>query len=80
MFEENLKNKKKDLLNIDNIHGKNLMQRFEEMSEKIVFEEKNKNRVSSVENEIKSYSKTKNMNKVILILKIIVINYSNSPK
>lgn len=61
MFEENLKNKKKDLLNIDNIHGKNLMQRFEEMSEKIVFEEKNKNRVSSVENEIKSYSKTKNI-------------------
>ena len=58
MFEENLKNKKKDLLNIDNIHGKNLMQRFEEMSEKTVFEEKNKNRVSSVENEIKSYSKT----------------------
>ena len=61
MFEENLKNKKKDLLNIDNIHGKNLMQRFEEMSEKIVFEEKNKNRVSSVENEIKSYSKIKNI-------------------
>ena len=60
MFEENLKNKKKDLLNIDNIHGKNLMQRFEEMSEKIVFEEKNKNRVSSVEKEIKSYSNTKN--------------------
>ena len=57
---EKFKNKKKDTLNIDNIHGKNLMEYFEKMSENIDSENKNKNRVSSVGNKLKNSIKLKN--------------------
>ena len=56
---ETFRNKKKDVLNIDNIHGKNLMEYFEKMSENIVVEEKNKNRVPSVGNKLKNSFKLK---------------------
>ena len=59
---ENLKNKKKDVLNIDNIHGKNLMEYFEKMRENIDTEEKDKNRVSSVGNKQKISLNLKNNN------------------
>ena len=49
---ETFKNKKKDLLTIDNINGKNLMEYFEKMNENIVFDEKKKNRVSSSGNKL----------------------------
>lgn len=55
---ETFRNKKKDLLYIDNIHGKNLMQYFDKMSENIDLEENN-NRVSSVGNKQKSSFKLK---------------------
>lgn len=57
---ETFRNKKKDVLNVDNIHGKNLMVYFEKMSEKIDKEEKNKNRVTSVGNKLKNSFKLKN--------------------
>ena len=57
---ETFRNKKKDVLNVDNIHGKNLMVYFEKMSEKIDKEEKNKNRVPSVGNKLKNSFKLKN--------------------
>jgi hypothetical protein len=57
---ETFRNKKKDVLNVDDIHGKNLMEYFEKMSEKIDKEEKNKNRVPSVGNKIKNSFKLKN--------------------
>ena len=57
---EKFKNKKKDTLNIDKIHGKNLMEYFEKMSENIDNEEKNKDRVSSVGNKLKNSFKLKN--------------------
>ena len=52
--------KKKDLLTIDNINGKNLMDYFEKMSENITTEEKKKDRISSVENKLKESFKIKN--------------------
>ena len=57
---ENFKNKKKDVLNVDNVHGKNLMEYFEKMAENIGLEENNKNRVSSVGNKTKNSFKLKN--------------------
>ena len=57
---ETFKNKKKDVLNVDNIHGKNLMVYFEKMSEKIDKEEIKKNRVPSVGNKLKNSFKLKN--------------------
>ena len=57
---ENLEYKKKDLLTIDNINGKNLMDYFEKMSENINTEEKKKDRISSVENKLKESFKIKN--------------------
>ena len=57
---ENFKNKKKDVLNVDNVHGKNLMEYFEKMAENIGKEENNKNRVSSVGNKTKNSFKLKN--------------------
>ena len=59
---ENFKNKKKDVLNVDNVHGKNLMEYFEKMAENIGLEENNKNRVSSVGNKVKNSIKLKNTN------------------
>ena len=56
---ENFKNKKKDVLNVDNVHGKNLMEYFEKMAENIGLEENNKNRVSSVGNKTKNSFKLK---------------------
>ena len=46
--------KKKDLLTIDNINGKNLMEYFEKMSENISTEEKKEDRISSVGNKLKN--------------------------
>ena len=57
---EKFEYKKKDLLNIDNINGKNLMDYFEKMSENITTEEKKKDRISSVENKLKESFKIKN--------------------
>ena len=57
---EKLEYKKKDLLTIDNINGKNLMDYFEKMSENITTEEKKKDRISSVENKLKESFKIKN--------------------
>ena len=57
---EKFEYKKKDLLNIDNINGKNLMDYFEKMSENINTEEKKKDRISSVENKLKESFKIKN--------------------
>ena len=57
---EKLEYKKKDLLTIDNINGKNLMDYFEKMSENINTEEKKKDRISSVENKLKESFKIKN--------------------
>ena len=57
---EKFEYKKKDLLNIDNINGKNLMEYFEKMSENINTEEKKKDRISSVENKLKESFKIKN--------------------
>ena len=56
---ETFKNKKKDLLTIDNINGKNLMEYFEKMNENIVFDEKKKNRVSSSGNKLTDSQKEK---------------------
>ena len=57
---EKFEYKKKDLLTIDNINGKNLMDYFEKMSENITTEEKKKDRISSVENKLKESFKIKN--------------------
>ena len=57
---ETFRNKKKDVLNVDNVHGKNLMEYFEKMAENIGLEENNKNRVSSVGNKLKNSFKLKN--------------------
>ena len=57
---EKFEYKKKDLLTIDNINGKNLMDYFEKMSENINTEEKKKDRISSVENKLKESFKIKN--------------------
>ena len=57
---ETFKNKKKDLLTIDNINGKNLMEYFEKMNENIVFEDKKNNRVSSSGNKLTNSRKEKN--------------------
>ena len=57
---ETFKNKKKDLLTIDNINGKNLMEYFEKMNENIVFEDKKNNRVSSSGNKLTDSRKEKN--------------------
>ena len=51
---EKFEYKKKDLLTIDNINGKNLMEYFEKMSENISTEEKKKDRISSVGNKLKN--------------------------
>ena len=59
---EKLKIKKKDVLTIDNIHGKNLMEYFEKMRENIVTEEKDKNRVSSVGNKLQDSLNIQNNN------------------
>ena len=65
---EKFEYKKKDLLTIDNINGKNLMDYFEKMSENISTKEKNKDRISSVGNKLKNS----------LILKNTVINTNKS--
>ena len=65
---EKFESKKKDLLIIDNINGKNLMEYFEKMSENITSEEKNKDRISSVGNKLKNS----------FILKNTVINTNKS--
>ena len=57
---EKFEYKKKDLLTIDNINGKNLMDYFEKMNENITTEEKKKDRISSVENKLKESFKIKN--------------------
>ena len=57
---EKFEYKKKDLLTIDNINGKNLMEYFEKMSENISTEEKNKDRISSVGNKLKNSFISKN--------------------
>ena len=62
ILNEKLKNKKKDVLTIDNIHGKNLMEYFVKMRENISTEEKNNNRVSSVGNKLKNSLNIKNIN------------------
>ena len=62
ILNEKLKNKKKDVLEVDNIHGKNLMEYFVKMRENISTEENNNNRVSSVGNKIKYSLNIKNIN------------------
>ena len=52
--------KKKDLLTIDNINGKNLMDYFEKMNENIATEEKIKERISSVGKKLTNSVKLKN--------------------
>ena len=50
VFFEKSKNINKAVLETKNVNGKNLMERFKEMSVNVSNEEKNKNRVSSAEN------------------------------
>jgi hypothetical protein len=52
--------KKKDLLTIDNINGKNLMDYFEKMNENIATEEKIKDRISSAGKKLTNSFKLKN--------------------
>jgi hypothetical protein len=55
--------KKKDLLTIDNINGKNLMDYFEKMNENIATEEKIKDRISSAGKKLTNSFKLKNNKK-----------------